>query len=39
MFRAVQEESSWTALNNEASRYYETLVPRYQYTRRHISQD
>jgi hypothetical protein len=39
MLRAVQEESSWTTLNNEASRYYETLVPRYQYTRRHIPQD
>jgi len=39
MFRAVQDESSWTTLNNKASRYYEALVPRYQYTRRHIQQE
>ena len=39
MFKAVQEEFSWTTLNNEASRYYETLVPRYQYTWRHIPQE
>jgi len=39
MFRVGQEESSWITLNNEASSYYEALVPRYQYTRRHIPQD
>jgi hypothetical protein len=36
MFRVVEEESSWTALNNETSICYEALVPRYQSTRHHI---